>query len=185
MYLFKYTRSYFTYFLYSIYFYHLPPIIPANQQLKTEKKACPRILSLKKSPATVSTISPKVRCLGGKWQHFLVVLHSWRRRCGIIIFFVEGYIFFSTFSTHFIGMIYVRTCWRWISDFFASHGVNIRWTVRNLFCFHVCQIHAGDSGGGLLDAVAKVCAGVNPMEVGGGSDQNGWLEVLVEGGRSW
>ena len=57
--------------------------------------------------------------------------------------------------------------------------------IRNLFCFMLPK-NAGDSGGGLLDAVAKVCAGVNPMEVGGGgSDQNGWLEVLVEGSRSW
>lgn len=37
--------------------------------------------------------------------------------------------------------------------------------------------NAGDSGGGLLDAVAKVCAGVNPMEVGGGGEvtnTDGW-----------
>ena len=37
--------------------------------------------------------------------------------------------------------------------------------------------NAGDSGGGLLGAVAKVCAGVNPMEVGGGGEvtkTDGW-----------
>ena len=38
--------------------------------------------------------------------------------------------------------------------------------------------NAGDSGGGLLDAVAKVCAGVNPMEVGGGGK---WPTRMVGG----
>lgn len=64
-------------------------------------------------------------------------------------------------------MIYIRTCWRWISVFFLKSWGYFLGGIRNLFCFMLPK-NAGDSGGGLLDAVAKVCAGVNPMEVGGG-----------------
>ena len=52
-----------------------------------------------------------------------------------------------------------------IRFFLEVMGLFLRWKKKSFFVS--CCLHAGDSGGGLLDAVAKVCAGVNPMEVGG------------------